>query len=86
MTGAPRQFFWEHRPVEFEASDSIAAALVRAGIVDFGSRPDGSGARYFCGIGACQACVVSVDGVLVEACLTPAHAGQKVRPARGSVP
>jgi aerobic-type carbon monoxide dehydrogenase small subunit (CoxS/CutS family) len=32
--------------------------------------------RYFCGIGACQTCLVSVNGAApVEACLTPARAG-----------
>ena len=82
MTEAPRQFFWEHRQVEFEPCDTVATALVRAGILDFGTRASGCGARYFCGIGACQACVVSVDGIPTEACLTPARAGQQVGPAR----
>ncbi|MHB1103540.1 MAG: 2Fe-2S iron-sulfur cluster-binding protein [Devosia sp.] len=85
MTEAPRQFFWECRPVEFETADTVAAALDRAGILDLGTRFGGCGARYFCGIGACQACVVLVDGAPVEACLTPARAGQQVRPVRGSV-
>ena len=72
-------FLWAGEHIRFEPSDSIAAALDRAGIIDFGRGQGPCAARYFCGIGACQACVVSVDGVPAEACLTPAVAGSDVR-------
>ena len=54
--------------------DTIAAVLVRDGRVSWrrtriGDRPRG----LFCGIGACQDCLVTVDGVRgVRACLAPA--------------
>lgn len=54
--------------------ETIAAVLVRSGRISWrrtrhGDRPRG----LFCGIGACQDCLVSVDGVRgVRACLAPA--------------
>lgn len=68
-------FFWRGRPVPFRRGESIAAALAGIGVHAFGSDPSGAATRYFCGIGACQACAVSVDGVSMEACLTPARSG-----------
>jgi aerobic-type carbon monoxide dehydrogenase small subunit (CoxS/CutS family) len=76
----PQSFLWGDRPIQFEPSDTLAAALDRSGIVQLGGGTGMCGARYYCGIGACQGCLVSVDGVPTEACLTPARAGQVVRP------
>lgn len=73
-------FFWMSRPVPFSDGESIAAALTAAGIVSLGRDPVGQSARYFCGIGACQACTVRVAGVPREACLTRAEAGARVEP------
>ena len=72
-------FLWRGTPVPFEAGDTLAVALVRAGIFDLGPGPSGSPGRYFCGSGACQNCVVRVKGLgRVEACLTPAAPGLDV--------
>ncbi|HEV2515398.1 MAG TPA: 2Fe-2S iron-sulfur cluster-binding protein [Devosia sp.] len=73
-------FLFDGVAVPFEANETIAAALDRAGIVTLGDGQGGCVARYFCGIGTCQACVVSIDGVRLEACLTPARAGQRIGP------
>jgi predicted molibdopterin-dependent oxidoreductase YjgC len=60
--------------------DSVAAVLVRSGRVSWrrtrhGDRPRG----LFCGIGACQDCLVTVDGVTgVRACLAPAREGTSI--------
>jgi len=57
--------------------DSVAAVLVRAGRTSWrrtrvGERPRG----LFCGMGACQDCLVVVDGVAaVRACVAPARPG-----------
>lgn len=80
MSATPMSFSWDGLPVAFEANETIASALDRAGIMLFGTDPHSCAAKYFCGIGACQACIVSVDGVRSEACLTPARAGQRVFP------
>ena len=60
--------------------DSVAAVLVRDGRASWrrtrhGDRPRG----LFCGIGACQDCLVTVDGVTgVRACLAPAEPGADI--------
>jgi predicted molibdopterin-dependent oxidoreductase YjgC len=66
--------------------DSVAAVLVRAGRVSWrrtrhGDRPRG----LFCGIGACQDCLVTVDGVDgVRACVAPAVVGAEIRTSEGA--
>ncbi len=77
-----RTFFWINDPVPFHLGETVAAALRRAGLDDFGLTTGGLRARYFCGVGACQACLVSVNGASpVEACLTPAKADAQLTPA-----
>lgn len=69
-------FKWSGTTVLFHPGESYAAALGRAGNLDLGPAVGGLRLRYFCGVGACQGCLVSVDGASpVEACLTPAKAG-----------
>ena len=68
-------FFWRGAAVSFHPGESIAAALARAGVRDLGTDGAGAGLRYFCGIGACQNCLVSASGAVVESCLTPAREG-----------
>lgn len=75
-------FFWINDPVPFHLGETVAAALRRAGFDDLGLATGGLRARYFCGVGACQACLVSINGASpVEACLTPAKAGVQLTPA-----
>lgn len=77
-------FFWNGRPVSFRMGETVAAALTRAGIVAFSPMTAVAGGRVFCGIGACQACVVAVEGAApVEACLTPARPGLRLAPLPG---
>jgi ferredoxin len=55
--------------VEVREGETIAAALFRAGL-----QP-----RYFCGIGVCFACLVTVNGLPAQrACLVEAHPGDEV--------
>lgn len=76
MTG--ETFDWMGRNIPFRMGESIAAALEAAGIFTFGSDTLGQETRYFCGIGACQCCLLRVDGVIREACITPVKAGMRV--------
>lgn len=80
-------FYWMEMAVSFREGETIAAALRRVGIDDFGPAAGAQRARYFCGIGTCQACLVSIDGAcVVEACLTPAHEGMHLRSALPPAP
>ena len=75
-------FSWCGRPVEFMQGETIAAALLRGGVRDL--TPDGASPAYgriFCGIGACQSCLVRHDGgAAMEACLTLAAAWLRLTP------
>lgn len=74
--------FWNQVAVPFHPGETIAAALLRGGIVCLGATVGGLQGRYFCGIGNCQACLVCVDGASpVEACLTPAQPEIRLTPA-----
>lgn len=80
-------FNWLGTRVPFRRGETLAAALRRAGVDDLGSANGGLRARFFCGIGACQGCLVSVNGgAPVEACLTPARAGMCLGPAAPLAP
>lgn len=74
-------FYWIDRPVSFRPGETVAAALLRAGIADLGPEGGAVRGRLFCGIGACQACVIAIAGEgAIEACLTPARSGMRLSP------
>ncbi|WP_408600446.1 2Fe-2S iron-sulfur cluster-binding protein [Paraburkholderia heleia] len=76
------EFIFNDKTVRFREGETIAAALGRAGCRDFGQAANGQSARYFCGIGQCQGCLVSICGrAPVEACITPAQANTVLTPA-----
>jgi predicted molibdopterin-dependent oxidoreductase YjgC len=65
--------------------ESIAAALFAAGarITRWTARA-GEPRGYFCGMGVCQDCLVTVDGLPnVRACMTPVREGLRVETQRG---
>ena len=68
------------RAISFRPGESIAAALQAVGVLTYGSDALGNETRCFCGIGACQCCMVRVDGVVREACITLARPGMSVEP------
>jgi len=64
------------RSVAIVEGDSIAAALMRAGILVLRRSRSGEPRGVFCGIGICNDCLVTVEGhPNVRACITPAEAG-----------
>lgn len=74
-----RTFFWNGRPIEFRDGDNVAFALHRAGVANLGLSSSALPGRLFCGVGACQNCVVIIDGRrLVESCLTVPVEGMQV--------
>ena len=76
-----RSIFWEGRPVSFAPGDSVAIALLREGIVEFGRAANGRTGGMFCGIGQCQAClVIAGDRAATEACLLDCENGMHLGP------
>ena len=59
--------------------ETIAAALAAAGIAALGARRDGTQRGLWCGMGVCQECIVTVDGMPSRrACMTLIDAGMVV--------
>jgi NADH dehydrogenase/NADH:ubiquinone oxidoreductase subunit G len=65
------RFTFDGTEIAARPGETLAAALIRAG----------RRAGYFCGIGVCFGCLVTVDGVTAQrACLTPVREGAIVHP------
>ena len=68
------------------AGDSVAAALLAAGVHSFRDTPvTGAPRAPWCMMGVCFDCLVEIDGMPNrQACLVPAADGMAVRRQRGS--
>lgn len=66
--------------VPAEPGQSVAAALVAAGITEWRTtRRQGLPRGLFCGIGVCFDCLITIDGARAErACLVPAADGMRL--------
>ena len=65
--------------ISVRAGDPLATALALAGRMRLRASPGAGAPRgAFCHMGVCQECVLHVDGVLRQACLTPLRAGMAV--------
>ena len=71
---------FDGREIPFEPGQSVAAALIAAGIRSWRStRRDGAPRGLCCGIGACFDCLVTVNGEpAARACLRLARDGDRV--------
>lgn len=79
-------FAFEGRHVEAVAGQSLAAALLVAGVRDFRESPvNGRVGAPYCMMGVCFECLLEVDGQAnVQSCLTPVRDGMRVRRQRGA--
>ncbi|UPY37325.1 (2Fe-2S)-binding protein [Sediminicoccus sp. KRV36] len=73
-------FTFQGERITAPAGESLAAALLAAGIRHLGDGPNAPRAA-FCMMGVCQQCLVRLEGQLVQACLTPVRDGMRVTPA-----
>lgn len=70
---------FDGQAIPVHENDSIAASLVRAGILVTRHSTSGQPRGVYCGIGICNDCLVAVDGTPnVRACVTPARRDSKV--------
>jgi predicted molibdopterin-dependent oxidoreductase YjgC len=68
------------REIPLEPGQTVAAALIAAGIRSWRTTQHTAAARgLFCGIGACYDCLVVINGRPAErACLVPARDGDVI--------
>jgi predicted molibdopterin-dependent oxidoreductase YjgC len=73
------------RPIVARAGDSVAAALLAAGIVVCRTTPVGEAPRApFCMMGVCFDCLVAIDGIgSRQACLVRVRAGMRIDTQHG---
>ncbi|ODA90511.1 sarcosine oxidase subunit alpha [Leifsonia xyli subsp. xyli] len=64
--------------------ETVAAALLAAGVYRFGTTRDGEPRQPFCNMGTCFDCAVTIDGrALTRSCLTTVRDGMRVETTRG---
>jgi predicted molibdopterin-dependent oxidoreductase YjgC len=69
-----------------KSGDTVAAALVRAGVFVLRYTQRGEPRGLFCGMGVCFECSVTIDGVPGQrACVTAARPGMRVDTGKGRV-
>ncbi|MBW4708405.1 FAD-dependent oxidoreductase [Roseobacter sp. YSTF-M11] len=74
-------FHFDGNPIEFRDGQSVAAALTDAGQLALRRTAKGDPRGMFCGMGVCQECLVTIDGVPNRrACMTAAAKGLKIVP------
>jgi sarcosine oxidase subunit alpha len=66
------------RAVDCHAGQTIAAAMLAAGIRRFRTDLAGAPRGLFCNMGSCGECMVRLGARRVRACLTPVAAGMIV--------
>lgn len=76
------------QPVQAVSSDTVATALLIAGITTFRETPvSGAPRAPYCGMGVCFECLVTIDGQANrQACLVPVSEEMKVETKSASGP
>ena len=82
--GHPIQIQVDGKPIDAFEGETIAAAMLTAGILTFRlSRKNREPRGFYCGMGVCFECLVTVDGThAVQACLTPVREGMQIETRR----
>lgn len=70
----------DSRSINAEADESVASAMLRAGITEFRKTPVTDSPRGpFCMMGLCFECIVEIDGIWnQQACTTKVRDGMKI--------
>jgi NADPH-dependent 2,4-dienoyl-CoA reductase/sulfur reductase-like enzyme len=75
----PLVFTFDSTPIKAYPGETIASALIAAGIWDLRKGRDGSSRGLFCGMGVCGECRVRIGAKSRRACLEPVLHGLSVR-------
>ena len=78
--------FVEGDPVEMQAHDSAAAAVLAAGLLPSRTTPAGDSPRApYCLMGACFECLVEIDGTPnQQGCMIAVRDGMRIRRQQGA--
>jgi D-hydroxyproline dehydrogenase subunit gamma len=84
-TGATLAFMLDGKPLSARAGDTVAAALLAAGIGHCRTTPvSGAPRAPYCLMGVCFDCLVTIDGVgNRQGCLVPVREGMRVETQEG---
>jgi len=84
-TGATLTFKVDGQPIRARAGDTVAAALLAAGIDHCRTTPvSGAPRAPYCLMGVCFDCLVTIDGIgSRQACLVPVREGMAVETQLG---
>jgi D-hydroxyproline dehydrogenase subunit gamma len=85
LGGAPVTFTFDGRSIAARSGDTIAAALLAAGVESCRTTPvSGAPRAPYCMMGVCFECLVVVDGVgNRQGCLVAVRDGMRVETQRG---
>lgn len=85
FAGRPVQFSFDGETIQGYQSDTVASALLAAGIRVLGTTPqDGAPRGGFCFVGRCSDCLMIIDGQPgTMACMTPVVQGMRVETQHG---
>jgi D-hydroxyproline dehydrogenase subunit gamma len=84
--GGDLTIWFNERPIHARTGDSIAVALLSAGVTTTRTTPvSGAPRGPFCMMGACFECLAAVDGrAHVQTCMTPVRDGMRIRQQEGA--
>lgn len=82
----PVHFTFEGRPMQAQAGETVAAALLAGNVGAFRSTPvSGANRAPYCMMGACFECLVTIDGLPNrQACMTEIRDGMVVTRQQGA--
>jgi predicted molibdopterin-dependent oxidoreductase YjgC len=75
-------FTFDGREIDAFAGETVAVALIAAGVRATRRGPGGAPRGPFCLMGSCQECAVRIEGLKVLACATPVAQGLVVETDR----
>ena len=83
--GRKLQVFLDGRPIEAYEGESVAAALLAAGVKSFRTSAKKQEPRGpYCGMGTCFECVLTIDGVPnVRSCRVTVQEGMQLKTQQG---